>query len=204
MTDHALIAISPFNSYFSVTNITHLLRWACETFSEFNLFIMDGASKYNLMALGYDEEKAVKKTKEQDKKLFNKVIKSCIAVGMSEKDAHEKIILLNHLSQTQRYLESYNRYKTVFETNVSFRNDCLGATRLMLEHKNGSINDTSVSIAVQYLLAELPIWFDIPYVLNVPSSVLVYKDLSLFWKKIYYDYDLVCPQQGLLIKNVDE
>jgi cyclo(L-tyrosyl-L-tyrosyl) synthase len=202
--DHALIAISPFNSYFSVKNITRLLQWAAETFHQFNLFIMDGASKFNLMALGYDEEKAIKKTNKQDKKLKNKVIKSCMALGMTEKDAHEKIILLSQLSQAQRYSESYKRYKNIFETHGSFRNDCLGATRLMLEHRMETVSDEAVNMAVEYLLAELPLWFDIPYLLDLPSSVLVYKDLSPLWRKIYYHYNLVSPQQELLIKNVDE
>lgn len=101
-------------------------------------------------------------------------------------------------------MEAYQRYLNIYETNDSFKNDCLGATNIVLLNKNNNLSDEAVYISVNYVLAELPIWFNIPYLLNITESVLVYKELSFFWKRICYNYNLMSSQQKILIKNVDE
>ena len=200
---HALIAVSTFNSYFSIKNMKSLFSWAYENFNDFNVFIMDEVSIFNLMALGYDEEQALKKTKKHDRNLKNKVIKSLTNIGFILEESNKKIILLSHLSESDKYIEAYKRYVHIFENNPSFRNDCLGATKSMLSEKIQNVNDEAIYLSVKYLLAELPLWFEIPYILDLPSSVLVYKDLSFFWKRICYNYNLLSPQQEVLIKCVD-
>jgi tRNA-dependent cyclodipeptide synthase len=202
--DHALIAVSTFNSYFSVKNMEILFRWSSENFNDFNIFIMDEVSFFNLMALGYDEKKAFDKTKKHDRNLINKVIKSLTNIGLDLESSKKKILLLSQLSKNDCYIEAYNRYVHIFETNVSFRNDCLGATKSMLSEKMEDLNDKVIQLSVKYLLAELPIWFEIPYILGLPSSVLVYKNLSFFWKRICYNYNFLSPQQEIMIKCVDE
>ncbi len=160
-----------------------LFSWADENFNDFNVYIMDQVSIFNLIALGYNEEQALKKTKKHDRNLINKVVKSGPA---------NKIILHSDLSQTPRYIEAYERYVHIFENNPNFRNDCLGI-----------LSEKGRNVSVKYLLAELPLWFEIPYLLNISSSVLVYKDLSIFWKRICYDYNLLSPQQEIFIKCVN-
>jgi tRNA-dependent cyclodipeptide synthase len=50
----------------------------------------------------------------------------------------------------------------------------------------GDMDDEAVRVAVKYFIAELPIYLNIPEVLNVSSSLYVYKDLpSQFLVKIY-------------------
>ena len=40
--EHAVIGISPFNSYFSEQKITDLIVWAKETFGTFHVYVPDG------------------------------------------------------------------------------------------------------------------------------------------------------------------
>lgn len=61
--NYALIAVSPFNSYFSINNMKKLFNWADINFIDFNVFMMDEVSVYNLMAIGYDKKKLYKKQK---------------------------------------------------------------------------------------------------------------------------------------------
>ncbi|HLW73146.1 MAG TPA: tRNA-dependent cyclodipeptide synthase [Candidatus Babeliales bacterium] len=190
--DHALIAVSAFNGYFSIKNMVILFNWAYKEFNNFNVFLMDEVSIFNLMALGYDKEQALKKTKKHDSNLKNKVIKSLNTIGF------------NQISQSDTYLEAYKRYVHIFETNASFKKDCLDATKMMLLKKINNVSDKALHLSLKYLLAELPIWLDIPYVLNLPSSVLVYKDLPFSWERICYNYNLLSPQQEILIKYVDK
>lgn len=201
--DHGFIAVSAFNSYFSVKNMEILFNWSCNNFRDFNVFIMDEVSIFNLMALGYNEGHAYKKTRKHDNNLKNKVIKSLVNIGFSLEMSNKKILFLSNISQSETYINSYERYLKIFENNLSFRNDCLGATKSMLLDKVAYVSNNAVNLSVKYLLAELPFWFDIPYVLNIPSSTLVYKDMPFFWKRICYNYGLLSPQQEILIKNVD-
>ncbi len=201
--EHGLIAVSNFNSYFSVKNMEILFSWGCENFNDFNVFIMDKVSIFNLKALGYDEKQASKRTKKHDRNLKNKVIKSLINIGFNLDESRKKILLLSELSKSDKYIEAYERYVQIFETNTSFRNDCLGATKSMLSEKIHSVNDEAIYMSVKYVLAELPIWFEIHHILGLPSSVLVYKDLSFFWKRICYNYNFLSPQQEIFIKCVD-
>jgi tRNA-dependent cyclodipeptide synthase len=61
MLTYALIAVSPFNSYYSVNTMTLLFQWAKDKY-DFDVFMMDNVSKYNLMALGDSEAYATKET----------------------------------------------------------------------------------------------------------------------------------------------
>lgn len=188
---YGLLAISAFNSYYSVKNMEMLFEWAKNNFDNFNVFVMDGASIYNLMASGHDEKHATKLTHKNDNNLINKIINSLINVGFSLEDTHEKIIKLSKLSLTEKYCTLYNKYVSYYESNNDFRNDCLMTTKDVLPNAN--------ELAVKYLLAELPIWFDIPYLLDVDSAVLVYKSLSECWKKICYGYGFMSTKQQFLI-----
>lgn len=91
--DHALICVSPFNGYFTTSNIEDLLRWAHFNFKEYSIFTMDKASKYNLMAVGYTEIEAIKKTRKQDQHLKNKIIRCLEKIGLSLEESEKKYYL---------------------------------------------------------------------------------------------------------------
>ena len=135
MTDlrpYALLPMSPFNGYYSYQRINHLVRWAQVHFVHFQVFLMDGASSFNLMAIGYDESVAHKKTKKHDQNLNNKVTQCLIDIGIPEERAESHIVRLSQLSKTDRYIETYDRYLNVFNTEPEFKQDCLRAVRAML------------------------------------------------------------------------
>lgn len=202
--EHGLIGVSPFNGYFSVHNMEILFDWAKDNFHTFDVFTMDKASKYNLMAMGYEEHQAIKKTKKQDQHLYNKIIRCLTSVGFSEEESKRKVLLISHLYNNKRYLETFKKCKDLFDTNSFFRNDCLNASKYMLAGKTELLTDEFTNLAVNYLLEELPIWFNTPYILGLSSSVFVYKDLSLFWHNICYNYGLISPNQKIFIKNLED
>ncbi|WP_010302596.1 tRNA-dependent cyclodipeptide synthase [Candidatus Odyssella thessalonicensis] len=200
--EHALIGISPFNGYFSTQNIENLIRWASNNFKDFDIFTMDSASKYNLMAIGYTEGDAIKKTKKQDQHLQNKIVRCLTNIGLTKEEAQKKIVFISHLYQNERYLELYKEYLNLFKNNTSFRSDCLNASKSILSQKIAEVTDESAYLAVNYLLQEIPIWFNTPYILGINSSVFVYKDLPLFWRNVCYNYGLISPNQKILIKQM--
>lgn len=202
--EHALVAISTFNSYFSIENMEKLFFWTHQNFLNFNVFFMDGASIFNLMAMGYDEQKAFKKTKNHDNNLKNRIIKSLTNINFDFEESKNKIVILSDISQNQRYIDIYNSCVNFFEENNSFKKDCLDITRTMLANKMSKISEDALNLAVKYLLAELPLWFNTPYILNINSSTFIYKDLSFSWQKICYHYNLLSSNQEIMIKSILE
>lgn len=192
--DCAVIAISPFNSYYSVANMQKLFAYAQETFKTFKVFVMDYASVYNLIALGYDREKAERKTKKHDSNLKNKIINSLKNIRV---DA--QILSLSQLLQNEKYIAAYEFYVEKYENDMIFQEDCLDVTRQHLAD-NGVVDDTAARVAVKYLLLELPIWCNIPEIINEPAVTLVYKDVLPFWQKIYENYKLVDARQKIVVR----
>lgn len=201
--EHALIGVSPFNGYFSAINMEILFKWANENFDNFSIFTMDKASKYNLMAMGYEEEQAIKKTKKQDQHLYNKVVRCLINIGFGEEESRKKILLISHLKENERYLKLYKECLGLFENNASFRLDCLNASKCIFANKVEVVTEESTRIAVNYLLEELPIWLNTPYILGIRTSVFVYKDLPPYWYNICYNYGLIAPKQKIFIKSLE-
>lgn len=201
---HALVAVSPCNSYFSIKNMEVLFSWVHKNFHDFNVFMMDGASIFNFMAMGYDTRHALEKTKKNDSGVKCKVVRSLTNIGFSSDDSRKKLLFLSQLSNHDRYIKIYKHYAHIFETNASFRNDCLGATKEMLSGKMEHVSNDAANLAVKYLLAELPLWLDSPSVLGIESSAIVYKELSFFWEKICYQHNLLAPKQEICIKCVEE
>lgn len=202
--EHFLIVVSPFNGYFTSKNMEILFKWAKNNCSSFDVFTMDKASKYNLIAMGYDEEQAIRKTLKQDKNLYNKIITCLKNIGFSEEEAERKILLISHLNNNKSYLRIYKKCLNLFETNTDFRNDCLTISKGFLETKVEEVSDSAINIAVNYILEELPVWFDTPSILGISSSVLVYKDFSFYWRSICSNYGLVSNKQRILIKNIND
>lgn len=201
---HALIGVSPFNGYFTASNIEKTLIWAHSNFDNFNVFTMDKSSKYNLIAMGYAEDEAIKKTKKQDQHLKNKIMRGLKSIGISEQDAEKKILLISHLYENPHYIELYEYCKNLFRSNSSFRDDCLNASEQILLGKTDHITRELLNVSVQYLLEELPVWIDTPYILGIPFSVFVYKDLSEFWCNLFNKYGLVSDNQKILVKSFSE
>lgn len=199
---HALICVSPFNGYFSSQNMEKLFNWTRANFEYFDIFIMDNASKYTLMAMGYEESLAIKKTKKHDRNLYNKIITCLKNIGFSGEDAKGKILSLSHISKNRNYVELYKRYADFFKKDPSFKDDCINASKNILMGKVEKITNESLCVAIQYLLLELPIWFNIPDILGLSSSVLIYKDLPFYWRNICYNYGFLSPNQKLLIKDI--
>jgi cyclo(L-tyrosyl-L-tyrosyl) synthase len=179
-----------------------LFSWTRNNFNTFDIFTMDEASKYTLMATGYEEGQAIKKAKKHDRNLYNKIITCLKNIGFSEEDAKGKILSLSRISKDKKYVELYKRYSDFFEKDPSFKDDCINASKNILMGKVEEITSESLSVAIQYLLLELPIWFNIPDILGISSSVLIYKDLPFHWRNICYNYGFLSPNQQLLIKDI--
>ena len=203
--EHALIGVSPFNSYFSQDNIEQIIAWTVKRFKNIHIFIPDEIYTYTFQALGYPMSRARRKTKKQDNYLINKVVKALAKYGLSNSDIEKKIVLLSHLKKQRNYAELYSYCLELYENNQYFRDGCIATSQWILAGKgivSNVIDDNITDIAVQYFLAELPLFLDTPRLLNVPSSSFIYKDIPEFLKNIFAERIFVASNQNFLTMKV--
>ncbi len=202
LIDHAIIGISPFNGYFTEEHITELLKWSLCTFKYFHFFIPDQWSIYTLLAQGHTEQKAKIKTKKRDFHLRNKVVRAFKNNNISEEVAVKNILMASTLMENRNYKRIYNYCIDKFNNDESFKDMCLETSRIILSKSEGTFNDETVHVAVQYFLHELPLYLNTPNILMVPSSFCVYHNTPNFIEYIYKDDILSSMNQGFIMANV--
>lgn len=206
--EHVCIGISPFNSYFSTERIVSVVEWAQAAFKSFHLFVPDRASAYTLQALGYDENKARQKAARQANYVFNKVRRALDELDVAEPES----LILD--SATLESNPEFNRLRhqatSQFELDSEFRARCLDATRWVLDKRIPDGQDPTaqqLEIAVQYFLAELPMFLStVEIVGGVGSSVFAYHQRVDFLERLYrLELSLhPHPAQGFVIYETAE
>lgn len=196
--EHAFIGISPFSGYFTIERITKLINWGMNNFENITVFIPDKISSFTLQGKGYSEKDAVRKTKSQDKRLKNKVIRSFEELGIRKRDAENNILTFTEISNNPRYIEIYENCLKLFETDTSFKLGCLGTSKEILSNNEDINNEEKLNIAVKYFLHEFPLFINTPFILDIPSSLIVYHAPPIFVEHLYQSRTLVPPNQGFL------
>lgn len=203
--DFAIVGISPFNSYFSVQNIAKLIQFATTNFKDFGLYVPDGMSIYTLQALGYSEIDANRKMIKNDKELKRKIEQALDLVAKDINVSSASIVLASELLKNNTYVELYESCKEEFKLNTEFRKGCLETSNWVLNGNNNQkseITETSLLMAVEYFLRELPLFLDSPKIQDKESCVYIYTSTSKFLEQIYlnrHQYKLVNQQQGYAI-----
>lgn len=204
----AIVAISPFNSYFSAEKISEIFDWTNEYYEDFDIFFPDEISKYNLEAQGYDLAKVHQKVIKQDKYMMNR-INTCLD-KFYEKNPHKKNIAIHtitNLKENQLYKDLYQNYLSMFYNNREFRTSCQNVVESYLEsnfqRREIVISDFEKDIAVytasQYLLLELPVMINMADIIKVKSCDYVYHDITLFLKQLSADEVIMPQNQGFLV-----
>ena len=74
----------------------------------------------------------------------------------------------------------------LFKNEHDFRDECLSATQWILNgYQNASKQEVDRSMAVHYLLEEMPLFLDTPSILEIPSSLFCYHQTPNFIKTLY-------------------
>ena len=202
--EHAVLGISPFNSYFSVEKIATLSNWAANNFKGFNLFIPDEPSAYTLIALGYDKVKATRKAKRQANYLRNKCIKALVGLDLSRNEAEEIILDFRCLNQSASYLSTLESYEDKYTNDLEFRQKCIETSKWALETQAKEIRSDMLEIAVKYLLAEMPLFFNSTSILNKNKVVFCYRNCPLFVQTIFEEKDsIILNGQGFLVIDIE-
>lgn len=201
--EHALIGISPFNSYFSEDTIVKLISWGDTNFKDFHLFVPDNLPYFNFLAMDYSHNKALTKTKKQNRYLFNKINRAFLRSGL---DANNKMIIVSQFSENDMYKDVYNFGIEKYTNDVDFKRKCHNVSKLVLKsYTTADIDPSMLDIASKYLFGELPFLFDTPRILGVDSSLFVYHETVDFFVDLYNNREIgfVADNQGHLILKLN-
>lgn len=200
--NHVLLGISPFNSYFSEENISDWIQWAQKTFNSFHIFVPDTLPIYTFLALGYSETKAIQKAKRQTAYLKNKIYRALEKNTISEDIIKKIIIDMDFLENNKSYQEIKEKYHHIYHNNIEFKKECDLSTGWVINGqpiKNEELFNEN--IAVEYILAEIPLFVDTSSILNVSSSLFVYHQTPQIIKYLYNNHmgnEFVKSNQGFI------
>ncbi len=185
---HAVIGVSPFNSYFSESRIRHLAKWGFATFTSIHIFVPDEPSSYALEALGYSPTKAARKARRQANYLHNKIRRALDGLVESHDDIDDIIMNWGRLNNIPAYRHKLAECTERFHIDAQFRDGCLQCSRWVLARQtgnDGTFSDAALRIAANYLLAELPLFVDSVGILGQKASVFCYHQCDPFLQQLY-------------------
>jgi len=201
--EHAVIGVSPFNSYFSEEKIASLIVWAKANFRAFHIYVPDGPSQFTLEALGCPENKARKKANRQSRWLLNKIRRALCAAGVDESEADQSILCSKTLDHQDAYCRLVNQVDAICAYDLSFHEGCVETSRWVLNGQAGDPLDVTremLESAVRYLKAELPLFINSPAIVGATSSVFVYHQCPPFLEDLFQTRrgDIVSGRQGFV------
>ncbi len=202
---HAVLGISPFNSYFSQQQIATIFQWARSNFDSVQLYLPDEPTIFTLQALGYDDKKADRKARRQCTYLKNKIHRALGSCGIEESKWPALLISHSDLKHNVIYQEKYEWCCEQYEKDCIFREGCLSSSNWVLSNQlpdGQKPTELMLTTAVKYFLAELPMFLWSPEILNKGSTVFCYHQCPAFLKQLFEGVcgdRLVHEEQGFVI-----
>jgi cyclo(L-tyrosyl-L-tyrosyl) synthase len=195
--EHACFGISPFNSYFSTERIRELAEWGLGRFADVHFFVPDAPSAFTFEALGYTPEKAAWKARRQGQYTRNKILTALRDVDV--KDAEDRVLGWAELEGNAVFGRLHECGRRMYEQDDDFRAACRDTSAWVLAGKvpDGQAPSVEqVERAVEYFLAELPLFMDTASIVGVGSSVFCYHQPPRFLRRLYGRELSMQPAQG--------
>ena len=109
-----------------------------------------------------------------------------------------------YLNRNRAYLSALASYKDRYAYDPTFREGCLDTSRWVLMNRLDTITIHELEIAVDYLLAELPMFFNSAAILGKKEAIFCYRDCPAFIRGIFEKReDIVPDNQGHVIVDVE-
>ncbi|MGW2563923.1 tRNA-dependent cyclodipeptide synthase [Streptomyces sp. NPDC001514] len=184
--DHAVIGVSPGNSYFSAQRVNDLARWGLAHFDQVDFVYTDLHVAEMYEASGYDADDARRKAVKNLRGVRAKVTNAVEAVdpGGGRLQAHA----MSDLTSNPAYRGIHEHLQELLWTDQEFRSTCDQLVDAFLSSKvlNGKTpTERQREVCLQYVCAEAPLFLDTPAILGVPSSLNCYHQLLPMAELLY-------------------
>ncbi|PZD95675.1 tRNA-dependent cyclodipeptide synthase [Paenibacillus sambharensis] len=174
---HILVGISPFNSRFSEAYIYKLIGWAVRSFDAVSVLLAGREAANLLEALGTPRGKAdakVRKEVSRNRRFAQR--------ALSEHGAEPQAIhTFSDFGEQAAYRSLREEVEALFHDQPAFRNACLSMSHTALLGRARGVNqvleavhEEMLELAVQYVLAELPLFLGGADILGIEETLLAY------------------------------
>ncbi|WP_255508316.1 tRNA-dependent cyclodipeptide synthase [Nocardia sp. CS682] len=184
--DHAVIGVSPGNSYFSGQRIRDLAKWGLSHFDRVDIVYTDVYVAEMFEAIGYSELDARRKA---DKNIRGVRAKIVAAVG--DADPQGRRLFAKAMSEF-RANEAYRALHADLvgrsADDAEFRAVCHQLVARFLSSKvldGRAPTPRQHEVCLDYIRAEAPLFLDTPAILGVPSSLNCYHQLLPMAELLY-------------------
>ncbi|MBW1601950.1 tRNA-dependent cyclodipeptide synthase [Streptomyces sp. JJ66] len=171
---HAVIGVSPGNSFFSAQRLHDLARWGLEHFEQVDFVYTDLHVAEMYEALGYRPEDARRKAVKNLRGVRAKVTGA--ATGADPGGRRLRARPMSALTGNAAYQQLYRRVHDALETDADVRATCDKLAEIFLAGKvePAAISEQHKRVCRDYVCAEVPLFLDTPAILGVSSSLNCY------------------------------
>lgn len=172
---HAVIGISPGNSYFSHQRILDLAQWGLSNFEQVDLIYTDLHVGEMYEALGYTAEDARRKAVKNLRGVRAKV--TAAVADLDPSGARLRGRPMSALRDIPEYQRIHAELTGLLDTDPAFRETCNALVDIFLSSKvleGKAPTPLQRQICIDYVCAEAPLFLDTPAIMGVPSSLNCY------------------------------
>lgn len=183
---HAVIGVSPGNSYFSAQRVIDLARWGVANFREVDLVYTDLHVAEMYEALGYPADDARRKAVKNLRGVRAKVTGAVETVGPL--GGRLRSHAMSDFVGNPAYRAIHTHLSELLERDADFRNTCDALVDAFLSSKvlDGRAGTPEQrEVCLRYVCAEAPLFLDTPAILGVPSSLNCYHQLLPMAELLY-------------------
>jgi cyclo(L-tyrosyl-L-tyrosyl) synthase len=183
---HAVIGVSPGNSYFSAGRVTDLARWGAAHFDRVDLVYTDLHVAEMYEASGYTPEDARRKAVKNLRGVRAKVTNAVAAVDPEGRRLRARP--MSAFLDDPAYREIHRHLLRRLETDTDFRATCDALIDAFLSSKvlaGRTPTARQREVCLAYVCAEAPLFLDTPAIVGVPSSLNCYHQLLPLAELLY-------------------
>lgn len=184
--DHAVIGISPGNSYFSAQRVLDLAQWGMRNFDQVDIIYTDLYVAEMYEALGYAEDEARRKAVKNLRGVRAKVNNA--AAEADPTGVRLRARPMSSLTDIPAYRTIHSHLYNLLDNDPDFRTTCNTLVDSFLSSKvlDGKAATTQQrDVCLKYVCAEAPLFLDTPAILGVPSSLNCYHQLLPMAELLY-------------------
>ena len=178
--EHALVALSPFNTLFGQDYINAVLHWAGSKFDHVDVIVPcpDEAARV-LRASGTAPGRALRKARKEVSRLTKCAASSDTKCGVQKSEI--RVLTYTDFADNEKYFYYKSLAEDLFDTCLEFRESCIDICHQAISGRRRAcgldgipVTEHEIAISVPYVFSELPFYVDTPALLGLKSSVLLY------------------------------
>ncbi|WP_415947304.1 tRNA-dependent cyclodipeptide synthase [Streptomyces sp. KLOTTS4A1] len=184
--DHAVIGVSPGNSYFSAQRIHDLARWGLACFEQVDFVYTDLYVAEMYEAFGYPPDEARRKYVKNLRGVRAKVNNAVEALDPEGLRLRGRP--MSSFADNPAYRDIHSHLEARLAHDDDFRSTCDALVDGFLSSKvlgGGRATEEQRAVCLRYVCAEAPLFLDTPAILGVPSSLNCYHQLLPMAELLY-------------------